>query len=802
MEHYIDVIFEHSCSAPGHDTVQWLKSSGTALESQPPLVTESGFTTHHLTAQREIAMDSVIVFLSGEAALNEDWRAFVTGIPEQVRLIPVERSTTEEYSSEGRIPARIGEVNFIRLDGNERANLLDSLVTDPEFYTMKNHLLFKCRTWQIAHYKGELLTEKKSILAYKAVILKKMTAEKDAGLLAQLKDISSYLDASEQYARRLARQKFLRLAGRGLLASAAVLLMIGFYKAAEYFRRISFSNIALSVDVEAGDPESGAVKMIEALTNPFSEAPSKKIAYDRLVDFMDFTWTQTPVGMNYNDIILDLAIPDGSQYVWTATQGGHALCWDTYTGQIVENETLAADPLPAIAEGNGSLAALDASGCLHLFGGSSRRDIQTAGSLEPSLTKLRLSGEYILLFDSDSAELAGGSGDIKIILPPEEGRTVLTAGFADGKPLIVCADGGNLVLFCYESEALRQTFRGDIPVTSFSLADTKDGTVIMTDRDGQVWQVRDGQAQRTALLLPQGISLSLINDHTAAYLERNMGLGIYDLKREFDYGDLFTSLSGAKDLRVSEGLLAADVSACWQVVSLADILPANPEPAVPVEAEYSSRRAEADLSVSGGKGLGSAEIAENGLLFLSVTLQDSEEAVTVLVDPARVLNNEAGHLPDETLAAVPDEFACYEDEPFSTDGLPTVAGIRYVPANEFNKKDYYYLLIGASDGSFTELAADPAEGTMVRTCSHTIPSRAPVTAILQTPDGYLLKDEAGLLWPCRSGINNVTERGMIANVRAKLRSAVTTQMKDAVSSDVWKALDLEIFPGGDGKWWG
>ena len=160
MEHYIDVIFEHSCSAPGHDTVQWLKSSGTALESQPPLVTESGFTTHHLTAQREIAMDSVIVFLSGEAALNEDWRAFVTGIPEQVRLIPVERSTTEEYSSEGRIPARIGEVNFIRLDGNERANLLDSLVTDPEFYTMKNHLLFKCRTWQIAHYKGELLTKK------------------------------------------------------------------------------------------------------------------------------------------------------------------------------------------------------------------------------------------------------------------------------------------------------------------------------------------------------------------------------------------------------------------------------------------------------------------------------------------------------------------------------------------------------------------------------------------------------------------------------------------------------------------
>ncbi len=150
---------------------------------------------------------------------------------------------------------------------------------------------------------------------------------------------------------------------------------------------------------------------------------------------------------------------------------------------------------------------------------------------------------------------------------------------------------------------------------------------------------------------------------------------------------------------------------------------------------------------------------------------------------------------------MPEDYAYYQQEPFISGGVPVTVGIRCVPANDLVNVDYYYLVVGCADGTFSELAVGIESGEMTQTRSHVIPSRSPIVRIAVTDGGYLLQDAGGRTWRCSSGVNTLSPEGIITAMKGKIRTGVTYIEKERISKDLWDTLELGIAPGGDGKEW-
>ena len=208
--HTIEVVFEQSCARHGHAVVEWLINAGVAEQTNPSAETQSGLVCRAFTALREIAADSVIVFVSDAATANRDWFNYVNNVSDKKRIIPVGAIEAVDYNDPEVLPARIEEINFIRLDENLKANIMDSLTTDPDFYALKNHLLLKCKRWGATRDEGNLLTDTGRIKAYAATAAKKLGEETDQNLRTQLNEIISYLEESRRYARKIRRQSIAR----------------------------------------------------------------------------------------------------------------------------------------------------------------------------------------------------------------------------------------------------------------------------------------------------------------------------------------------------------------------------------------------------------------------------------------------------------------------------------------------------------------------------------------------------------------------------------------------------------------
>ena len=800
----IEVVYEGSRENYGAAAAEWLKKSGIAAEEGEPTRKESGLICHRFTALQKIAMDAAVIFVSDEATANEDWKKYINSLPMDIRLIPAGQTINVNYNDPEIIPPRLEEINFIRLDERMYDNLRDSLMTDAAFYTMKNYLVVKSGSWRAFGYEGNLLTDRKEISAYRAVISEHLINQKDEHFREQMKGILEYLDASDRYARKLFWSAVYRWGKRIVYTVLAIAVLIVIYKMSAYYKRASFAAIALSVDAESGDPVTGAIKMTEAITNPFMTDSAKKTAYEKFVSIMDQVWPQSPVGYMYKETILDAAIPEGSQYVWTSDTGGKAILWDTYTGQPELKEKLTDRELRCIAissTGN-TLAALDDAGRLYIRNGSKWNNTNYVSGVDANYVKIRITDNKLLIFDRSEAELVRSDLSDVQNFSAEDGTTVINAAILpDDRVLLVCSSEGELISYSWDGITLSPARHTAIKVTDDPETDILGETVITADENGQVWRFTEKETEQIPLRLPKVLALRFVNAHTVVYHERNIGTGLYDLEDHYDYGGLLADFSAVNNIYASGEMLVMETAYSLMTVSLNDILEKNPSEEILSQAVlYEERTADADLNQTNGMGPERIRIEDNGVIQLEMELPDGP--VTVTLDPAMILMNSSGHHAKEDFAVLPpDEYQHYPDEPFTISGVPTVIGIRFVPANEMTNRDYYYILVGSSDGGFAELAADPEKGTMTRTCLHTVPSRAAITAIYQTEDGYILKDEGGRMWSCRTGISTISTNGIYNCVKSKLHAGFTERARDLVSEEVWDKLGLTILPGGDGKEW-
>ena len=519
----IEVVFEKSCAKYGVEILKWLTEDGIAELTGQPEETASGLVHCTLAAQCGIAMDSMIVFVSDDATANKDWFNCVDSVSDRKRVIPVGSVETVDYNDPTVIPPRIEEINFIRIDENLQKNILDSLTTDPEFYSIKNRLLLRCRCWTVSHDKRNLLTNLKQIKTYASVAKQKLKNESDSNLRSQLTEIIEYLEASRQYAKTNLRKSVVRWTFRGLAIVVAIVMLFGFFKVKEYYHRLSYANLASSIDINSVDAQTGAIKMAETLSNPLSDTYSNKQAFESLVELLDKNWPQTPVGRNYKNTISDVAIPSGDRYVWTADSGGRIICWDTYTGLTEHDIKLCDSQLMtlSVSKSDHTFAAVSDTGTVYCAADNDWHDIGVLSQVNADRSKVKVTDETILVFDDSMFELY----DLKGVLLASGKHTdcqILDIDFLSEKEVLIAESNNgslNVSVVDFTNDKSETVSFDNIKIGLLSTADILDGLLVVSDENGQVWKISDMKAAETALLLPETISLKLIDHSTVVYHE-------------------------------------------------------------------------------------------------------------------------------------------------------------------------------------------------------------------------------------------------------------------------------------------
>lgn len=801
----IQVAYEHSCSEMGEKIVHWMTESDIAKLDEKPTESESGFIVYHLTALKKIAMDAAVVLVSDEATGNREWHDFVKNLPMSVRLIPVGGIQEVNYNDPEVLPPRIEEINFIHMDDKCKVNILDSLVTDPKFYAVKNLLLLKYNSWFLNKNKGSLLTGRKEIKQYQALFEQNYSEDKDEYLKKQIQGIQKYLKASNRYTWELVISAVWRWVKRSVWIVVAIIIVYALLKFRAFYSRAAYANKTLSLDTKTDGSVTSVLKLAEMMTNPFVEKAAQTEAYQQYVELISRPWEQTPIGLMYRHAITDVAIPlHTTQYIWTSDAGGKALLWDTFTGELVSDVKVADSGLAAIAvSGSGNtVLTLDYDGHLYRRIGESWEATGWNSSVNVNNLEMRIDDERALLFDSNRVELFTSENTYVFVAEEQGWENIGTAGIGtDGMIRILGVKDGKTVFLNWSGKAVLSEQSFDIENRSYLVMDIFEDTALVIASDGQVWLLKGENSERVPLVLPKVIYVRLINDHTILYHDRNMGTGLYDFAKNFDYGDVFSGYPTTGELYATEDL-AVFYNGFYIPFPIRDILRVGEESVdLSSAVKYEGRSASSDAVASNGFRVMNLEINEIDVMIMKVLYQGKEEGL--VVDPAHIIRSNRGYYSEKDAQLFDPNLHFYPQEAFSIKGVPTTVGIRFVPAGRWCDEDLFLILVGGSDGSFTEVSVSQSDGTMIRTAYYQTPSRAPIRAVYQTEDGYILEDEDRNLWQCRSGKDTFSMGGLVHSIKEKLHSGITEpDMETYISPELREMLDLKSFPGGDGKEWG
>lgn len=815
----ITLLYEQSCKDDAKRILEWIIEERLAYIDSEKKET-SGLCRISLIADCDIASDSAIIMVSDKAVENEDWQHNVRNLPGDVRPIPVGAFHNIDYNDPDIVPPCIEEINFIALDETSFNNLLDSLTTNPEFYSMKNHLLNRCNSWQMTNNKGDLLTNIKIIEEYKDIVSQKIGTERDPYLKEQLDSIELYLAASEQYAGKIRKDRIQRNIRRGLLvlAVASIVVIISLLKTA--YQSVTDVNLIVSAGNSTGEPFVNALKLTEARMVSLSSEDARIVANNRFVELLDEPWEQNTIGINYKYLLNDCAIPCGSRYLWTAAENGCALLWDTYNGTIVYKEKLSDAELISITtdqayDGKGedadeivssqNAAAVDSEGNIYLKRIGSWTNVGRSKVDKISAAEIMLHGSRILMYDSARAALYKIDDNGLILLNEiglddqiSEGEELLDADLMpDGHAVmaIMTADERLRVISLKDSEP-PEAKEYDISLSQQSAADIKHDIIIVTDVNGQTYCIRKERAEKIPLILPMAISVKIIDGDTVVYHERNKGTGAYSIDHQFDYGPVLNWLTVASDIETTNELLVIRDTCIYHPIALKDILPVKEGDVNNTGTIWSATEAEDKLPDAS---IAHADVSDKGLIRMTLNTDGTRK--DAVIDPACILFNQSGYKYTQAQKDLPKKYLDYTDVSFLDKSVPTVIGLRHVTPDEPNDKFFSYLLIGMNDGTFAEIGFDGINGNMYPTYKHVIPSRSAIISITETNDGYLLTDKEGMIWKCGSGAGVMTNNGTFRILKRKIHSGISKTLWDMLSPELTDALDLHIYPGGDGKEW-
>lgn len=742
-----------------------------------------------------IAQDSAIILVSNAAVEDEEWQARVTGLSEEVRIIPVSSTRNADYTNPEQIPSKIKELNYIRMDGKHLENIWDSLITEKEYYMIKSMLLLNKSVWSFSKKSEDfLLTDSKTIKQYLSLFQEKLQMESNSYFYQELIEITDYLTASMEYSRRLLKRKIKDYIKRVITVLVVIACFVLFRALLDLRNRLTHTNIVISTGAYAEVAPINSIKLVDGITNPYISDEKRDELYQTLSEHLNMNWHNSDVGRNYKWALNDAQIASDERYIWSANGNGTIAKWDTYTGKIVEKTNISARPLSVIAvsEHEKLFVAIDCDG--YIFRKAND------GSWEKSPCPYDIpfySGTDVVCNEEKNwvavADVGGTlrwfdfQSGIDLIWEAQFDEIFCTELTGAGLEAAVSKNGA---LYDLNIRADGTVDEIDIPIDidSSCSMDIRNGVIVMADSGFQIvtWSRVEPEIKRpTGIVLSRPLCLCFMNDQVIVYYDRNTGTHLYDLKRRLDLGSILERAAVVSSLSASQNTVMAHTleGSKYLTENIQALLPLDQLNRNDVYAVYAEKAMSSDGRIQ------QASIEHEYMIRVDLRLEERD--VPVMIDSAnRFYIGEAQR--DQSLVQTDgSELFYYVDKPVNFVGRPTVIGIAH---------DGEVLLVGGSDGSFFELIFSET-GSIIRGAQLQIPSHASITAIYQTAERYYLEDSTGTFWSIRIGYDSLTPEGAVAAVKEKLHCAATEDIRESVSEETLDALDVAILPGGGFKEW-
>lgn len=745
-----------------------------------------------LNSDDRIDQDAAIVLISDFAVKDERWQGMIQALSQEIRIIPVNSTRNADYTEPELIPEKIRELNYIYIDENYFNNIWDCLVVEKSFYDIKNMILVNRSVWIFSKFSADfLLTNEKEVKQYLLLFLKKIREERDAYFREEISGIIDYLKISLQYIKILKNERNTNYIKRIIGSIVLIIYGIIFFSIINRNTRFLYSDIVMWAGVYGEVAPINCVKLVDNLRNPVISDQVKLETYNKISEHLDLNWHNTPVGGFYKWTINDAQIAADERYIWSANENGNIAKWDTYTGEIVEQEKVSSRPLWLIAssEEDAFFVVVDYDGYIYKKShGNSWEKSEETFEIPPQVgTEMLYDGKqnFLAITGADGALLYFDCQQGFNLLGVEQYDKIFCAEISDsGLEAVVCKEGVLYDVCIKENGSVDEI---TIPINWYNNCsmDILNGAVVMADEHFQIvtWSREYPEKVETAgMVLSLPIHLCYFNENVIVYNDRNTGIHLYDLSRKLDLGNILENVVDVSFLTTYQNTVMAYSSASSTCYT------ENVESLLPVSQINSDKMYVYREKEMTSDGMIRQVSIENEYIIRAILHRQGEEEILITDGARRYF---VGELQRDSSLVEDEVFSYYIDSPVSFVGKPTVVGI--VNGGET-------LLAGSSDGSFFEVTYTNTNA-FLKGAQRQIPSHAAIVAIYQTDDYYYLEDVTGTFWKTRIGYKALTEEGVIEAVREKLHCAAYGDVGDTVSKDTLEALDVKIMPGNGYEVW-
>lgn len=96
--------------------------------------------------------------------------------------------------------------------------------------------------------------------------------------------------------------------------------MIIFIKTTDFVERSNYAKTVISVGNYGEVAPVNPIKLVDGITNPYISDTAKYELYNKLSEYLDKNWHNSPVGINYKWALNDAQIAADTQYIGQPTE--------------------------------------------------------------------------------------------------------------------------------------------------------------------------------------------------------------------------------------------------------------------------------------------------------------------------------------------------------------------------------------------------------------------------------------------------------------------------------------------------
>ncbi len=711
-----------------------------------------------------IVTDSAIIWVSDDATKSSEWQKAVRNVHSQYRLIPVGGTQEVDYNDPNIIPPNIEKLNFISVEKKCAQNIWEALITEEQFYDLKNQLLSETFAWEASGESETFLRlDRKQIKKDIKTVQDQLTRTSGEHSKKQLERILIYLRQSKKYAFWNLLEKIFRVVRLGVIAVALSLVIVLFLQTTKKLVRLQNSSVLL-VSPSTADTMTAvaAIRTLDGITNSTVSDELRSTLGAELIHYLDEEWCNTPVGNCYKWALNSGVMYSDNQTLLTADGGGNIIKWDFFSGAVISKERITDDETMLITIGLSSdenkIIAADKDGYLYIkaHGDNWIRSAESFPVPASAEVHTVCENNQVLIFGAGKLLLFDITDcENPILVYNDNFDNIYSASIDQDAAIAIVSENESLKELRVNADGL--TSEMNIPVSEKNnfTGDFLEGTFILSDENGRIlfWDSNEQQVINTSILSENPLSAAFINANTIVVNDRNSGNSIYDRSSGMNLGSVLDEAPAISTISAAGTTVYGYNAGAYYSENVELLLPQQMQGQV---IKHEGTKESTD------KVIRNIEIAEDGTVNVLIAFDGQEPVEYQLID-SKNWNGRA------CVAAI------------------TNNGNSFVIATD---RGYMFEMSFTSDGA----------GAM-ETAHRQLGMKSKITAIYETEDGYLAEDGGGRLWYLRSGEETLFPNGMIKAVKEKLTSAVSDDLIDIISDDLAKELELQLAPGHDGEEW-